>query len=59
VIEGEEISINVNHKYFTDCFQAIPADTLHIKFTGQARPILIEGAGDKTFMYLVMPMNRS
>ncbi|MDB5254092.1 MAG: Beta sliding clamp [Parcubacteria group bacterium] len=58
-IEGEELEINVNHKYFTDCFQSIPADSVDVKFAGQARPIVIDGVGDKTFMYLVMPMNRS
>ncbi|MES2213833.1 MAG: DNA polymerase III subunit beta [Patescibacteria group bacterium] len=58
-IEGEDLEINVNHKYFTDCFQSIPSDTINIKFNGQARPILLEGVGDKSFMYIVMPMNRS
>lgn len=58
-VEGEELNINVNYKYFTDCFQAINSDTINIRFNGQARPIVMGGAGDKTFMYLVMPMNRS
>jgi DNA polymerase-3 subunit beta len=58
-IEGEELDINVNYKYFTDCFSAISSDTINIKFNGQARPIIMSGSGDKTFMYLVMPMNRS
>lgn len=59
VIEGEDLEINVNHKYFTDSFQSIATDTILIKFNGLTKPILMEGVGDKTFMYLVMPMNRS
>lgn len=59
VIEGEEIAINVNHRYFTDCFQSITTDSLTLSFSGQAKPILVSGVGDASFLYLVMPMNQS
>mgnify|MGYP001568242892 FL=1 len=59
VIEGEEISINVNHRYFTDCFQSSTPDSLTLTFSGQAKPILVSGVGDTSFLYLVMPMNQS
>ena len=58
-VEGEDILINVNHKYITDCFQSIGADTVCLSFGGQAKPIIITGIGDKSFMYLTMPMNKS
>ncbi|MFZ2484524.1 MAG: DNA polymerase III subunit beta [Minisyncoccia bacterium] len=59
VIEGDEISINVNHRYFTDCLQSITTDSISIQFGGQAKPIIVQGVGDTSFLYLVMPMNRS
>jgi DNA polymerase III subunit beta len=59
VIEGEEITINVNHRYFTDCFQSLMADSITLSFSGQAKPILVSGIGDTSFLYLVMPMNQS
>ena len=59
VLEGEDISINVNHRYFTDCLQSITTDSLVLKFAGVAKPIIIEGVGDTSFLYLVMPMNQS
>ncbi|MDP2642094.1 MAG: DNA polymerase III subunit beta, partial [bacterium] len=59
VLEGEDISINVNHRYFTDCFQAITTDSISLNFSGQAKPIVIQGVGDTSFVYLVMPMNQS
>lgn len=59
VLEGAAISINVNHRYFTDCFQSIAADSIALSFSGQAKPIIIQGAGDASFLYLVMPMNQS
>lgn len=58
-LEGEDLEININHRYFTDCFQSITPDSISLGFSGQAKPILIEGVGDKNFLYLVMPMNRS
>jgi len=59
VVDGETISINVNHRYITDCFNSISADSVSLAFAGQAKPIIITGVGDKTFMYLTMPMNKS
>lgn len=59
VLEGEDLSININHRYFTDCFQSIPPDSLSLNFSGQARPIVIQGVGDTSFLYLMMPMNQS
>lgn len=59
VLEGEEIKININHRYFTDCFQSLSTDSLALNFSGQAKPILVSGVGDTSFLYLVMPMNQS
>lgn len=58
-LEGEDISINVNHRYFTDCFQSITTDSVSLNFSGVAKPILVSGVGDASFLYLVMPMNQS
>lgn len=59
VLEGEDISININHRYFTDCFQSITTDSVSLTFSGQAKPIIAQGVGDLSFLYLVMPMNQS
>ncbi|MEK7461606.1 MAG: DNA polymerase III subunit beta [Patescibacteria group bacterium] len=59
VLEGEDLTININHRYFTDCFQSITTDSVSLSFGGQAKPIIIQGVGDTSFLYLVMPMNRS
>ena len=57
-ISGEPLEINFNYKYIVDCFQSLTTDSLSLKFNGLARPMVIEGIGDKTFLYLVMPMNK-
>ena len=57
-LPGEEIEINFNHKYIIDCFQSIDCDSVSLSFNGLNKPVVIKGIGDKTFTYLVMPMNR-
>lgn len=57
-LEGADFTVNVNHRYLVDGFSATPADSLSMSFAGEGRPILIEGVGDKSFRYLLMPMNR-
>jgi DNA polymerase-3 subunit beta len=57
-LEGKDISLSVNYRYFTDSFNSIAADSVAILFSGEGRPIVLEGVGDKSFRYLVMPMNR-
>jgi len=59
VVEGEDISINVNHRYFAECLQSITTDSIALSFSGQAKPIIVQGVGDTSFLYLVMPMNQS
>src|SRR3989344_6038699 len=57
-IEGEEMEISFNHKYILDCMQSIDSDSLELKLSGAGKPLIIQGAGDKSFSYVVMPMNR-
>ncbi len=57
-MKGEDLEIGLNYKYFLDCFQSIPEDSLVLKCEGNSRPMIISGAGNNSFMYLIMPMNR-
>ena len=57
-LQGENLDINFNYKYIADCFQSITADSISLQFNGMNKPMVIRGVGDKTFMYLVMPMNK-
>lgn len=58
VLTGEDVTVNFNHKYITDSFQSFEADSLSLSFNSINRPLVIRGVGDKSFLYLVMPMNR-
>ena len=55
---GEEIEVKFNLKYFIDCFQSIYQDSATIHLGGDNKPIIIRGASDISFTYLIMPMNR-
>ena len=58
VLTGEDVEINFNYRYISDCFQSIDADSLSLSLAGLNRPMVIRPVGDTSFTYLVMPMNR-
>jgi DNA polymerase-3 subunit beta len=58
VIKGEDITLSFNYKYIIDCFQSIGSDSLSLSFTGLGKPVAIRGISDKSFLYIVMPMNK-
>jgi len=57
-ISGEEVEANFNHRYISDSLQSITSDSLGFYLNGPGKPLVIKGVGDKSFTYLVMPMNR-
>lgn len=57
-INGNSIEINFNHRYFIESFQSITTDSVIIQCNEENRPVVIQGVGDKSFLYLIMPMNR-
>ena len=55
-ISGEKLKITFNHRYIIDGLKCIPSDKILLRFNGENKPILITGAKDNSFYYLVMPM---
>ncbi|MFZ2522855.1 MAG: DNA polymerase III subunit beta, partial [Minisyncoccia bacterium] len=58
VIKGDSLIISFNYKYIMDCFQSIDTDSITLYFSDISKPMVIKSTGDKSFMYLVMPMNK-
>lgn len=56
-LDGEKISLGFNHKYILDCFQSIKQESVVLRFAGAGKPLVIRGQGDKSFLYLVMPLS--
>ncbi len=57
-IEGEDIEMNFNYAYILDGVQTITSDSVVIQCAGVGKPTCIQPIGDKSFLYIVMPMNR-
>ncbi len=57
-LSGQDIDINFNYRYVLDCLSSIEADSLSFSLSGPNKPMVVRGVSDKTFTYLVMPMNR-
>lgn len=57
-VTGEALDINFNHRYIADCFQSIDSDSILLSFNGATKPLVIKSVSDKSFLYLVMPMNK-
>lgn len=56
-ITGESVKTTFNHKYIQDCLSSINTKDIILRFSGEGKPLLIAGAQDSTFQYLVMPMS--
>ncbi|MBI5140349.1 MAG: DNA polymerase III subunit beta [Candidatus Vogelbacteria bacterium] len=56
-VEGEDLNININARYLLECVPYLEGDSVYFIFNGSNKPVIIRGVGDKSFLYLVMPMN--
>ena len=55
---GEKLALSFNFRYLIDCFPSILKESVLFQFSGDAKPLVIKSAGDKSFLYLVMPLNK-
>lgn len=57
-IEGASLSVAFNHRYLSDCMGVIGDESISLSSAGASRPLVVRGAHDTSFLYLVMPLNR-
>lgn len=57
-ISGEDVELDLNARYVNDCLSSIHQDSVSISCDGANKPVIIQGVGDNSFTYLVMPMNK-
>jgi DNA polymerase III sliding clamp (beta) subunit (PCNA family) len=58
VVTGESLGLNFNSKYISDCLPYISEESIEYSFSGPGKPVIVRGVHDRSFMYLVMPMNK-
>lgn len=57
-VTGDAIELSFNHRYLAAPIPLIGSDNLTLSASGIGRALVIRGAGDASFLYLVMPMNQ-
>jgi len=57
-IEGEDLTLSFNQRYVSEPLPSITEESITLHFAGIGRPMVLEGASEKSFRYLVMPMNK-
>lgn len=57
-VSGEPFEMSFNARYLLDCLNAITESSTSLLFSGVGKPLVVTGAGNSNFRYIVMPMNR-
>jgi len=57
-VSGESVELSFNHRYLQTPLPLITAESISVSSAGIGRPLVIQGEGDSSFLYLVMPMNQ-
>lgn len=57
-VSGEPFEMSFNARYLLDCLNAITESSTSLLFSGTGKPLVVTGAGNSNFRYIVMPMNR-
>lgn len=53
---GDRIEVAFNPKYFIDALNTIEDDNIIIDIVSEEKPCLVEGAADKSYLNVIMPM---
>lgn len=56
--EGEAVEMHFNGRYVADALSSITSESVRLGFNGTGKPLAMLPAGDASFVYIVMPMNR-
>lgn len=57
-VSGDAVELSFNHRYLSAPIATISAENVTLSASGIGRAMVIRGAGDASFLYLVMPMNQ-
>jgi len=57
-VSGDAVELSFNHRYLAAPMSVIGAESIALSASGIGRAMIMRGAGDPSFLYLVMPMNQ-
>ena len=55
-LDGKDISIAFNARYFSECMRTIEDDFIKINFTSPIAPCTIQSSDSDEYLYLILPM---
>ncbi|MBF8984420.1 DNA polymerase III subunit beta [Lutibacter sp. B2] len=55
-LEGEDIDIGFNSKYFIDALKIIDSEDIYLKFTTSVSPCIIKPEDNDNYTYLILPV---
>lgn len=55
-LEGEELQIAFNSKYFIDVLRVLDYEEVYLEFTSGVSPCLLKTIGDDVYTYLILPV---
>lgn len=58
LVQGDAVELSFNHRYLSAPIGSITAESVSLSASGIGRAMVLRGAGDASFLYLVMPMNQ-
>lgn len=58
-IKGKAIEISFNHRFLTDGFSNIKSPEIIFELNGEGGPGVLKPVGDKSYLYIVMPIKAS
>jgi len=57
-LQGESVDLSFNHRYLSAPLASLSSESITLSASGIGRAMILRGAGDTSFLYLVMPMNQ-
>lgn len=57
-LSGESLEMHFNGRYIADVLSSVGGESVRLGFNGVGKPLCMAPAGDTSFRYIVMPMNR-
>jgi DNA polymerase-3 subunit beta len=54
--EGQVLDISVNVRYMQEVLQRMDNEEVRLEMSGPLKPIIIRGADEETYQYLLMPV---
>lgn len=57
-ISGTVLTLSFNHRFLSTIFNLTGAESLSLFAAGIGRPLVINGVGDNSLLYLISPMNQ-